>query len=231
LQIHHFTNSHEDFVREKNSPGSRLAVYPCGVSRVDNDWRNRSFVNVWNKGTKEYTNRISVLMNKIPFQKLLDDLCEDEVNTKRGNYQYNYGFASGHCQQTRNVTNVQKHFGAAIPSLRVGTKENLPLLRTLTQLAKEIGMEVTKEEFLSDNHDVAEELRLVETEIGEGVVHALVSVCFTPLDKGISKVLDHTDEQNGRKAAQVMVAASTLLDKNGEYVLVLAIKKQLNVAS
>ena len=35
-------------------------------------------------------------------------------------------------------------------------------------------MEVTKKEFLSDNPDVAEELRLVESKIGEGVVHALV---------------------------------------------------------
>ena len=63
---------------------------------------------------------------------------------------------------------------AVLPSLRVGTKDNLPLLRTLTQLAKEIGMEVTKKEFLSDNPDVAEELWLVESKIGEGVVHALV---------------------------------------------------------
>ena len=173
-------------------------------------------MNVWNKGTKDYTDRISALMKKIPFQKLLDDLCEDEVNSKRGNYQYNFGFASGHCQQSRNDTNVQKHFGASVPSLRVGTKENLPLLRCLTELAKEIGMEVTKEEFLADNPDVAKELRLVESEIGEGVVHALVSVCFTPLDKGVSRVLDHTNDQNGRKASQVMVAAATLLDKNGE---------------
>ena len=46
-------------------------------------------------------------MNKIPFQKLLDNLCKEEVNSKRGNYQYNYGLASEHCQQTQNDTNCR----------------------------------------------------------------------------------------------------------------------------
>jgi hypothetical protein len=170
-------------------------------------------------GTPQYTPAMRRIMKMIPFQKLLDDLSDKELDPKRGNYQHSYGFASGHSYQARTDANVLKHFGAAVPSIRVGTKDNLPLLLALTDLAKEIRMKVVTQEYLSANPDVVHELRFVESEIGTGVVHALVTVCFVRLDNGTSKVLEHTDDQNGTKVTEVMIAAMTLLDKKGMYVL------------
>lgn len=171
---------------------------------------------MWNLGTPEFTPAIRKIVKKIPFQHLLDDIVVEQADVKRGNYQVSFGLTSGHCPQAGTRENVLKHFGASVPALRKGTKENLELLRTLTELAREIGMEVARDEYLLAHPDVKAEVDFVASEIGDGVCHGLVTVCFCKQDKGKSRVTEHIDDKNGDKAPEVMVAAATLKDKEGE---------------
>jgi hypothetical protein len=127
-----------------------------------------------------------------------------------------FGLTSGHPPQTKTRDNVLRHFGASVPALRKGTKENLELLRALTELAREIGMNVARDDYLRDNPKVKAEVEFIESKVGEGICRGLASVCFCRQDKGKSRVLKHIDDKNGDTAPEVMVTAATLKDRQGE---------------
>lgn len=156
-------------------------------------------------------------MNLLPFEEKLNQCIAKmgEKDTLRGNYQESVGFCSGHSFQPRTKDNIIRHFGAAVPSLRQGTKEDLFLIRTLSKLAAVMGMRVACDDFLAGHSDLRDELDFIHSEIGEGTCHALVTWTVLPLDCR-SCVKRHQDKHNGHKLTEVLVASQVLKDANGE---------------
>lgn len=196
-----------------------MSVYPVHESVYDRDWRNRRFLNVINKGTPAFTKNIQRIMNKLPFQSLLDNhvrnLKTEKANNmddKRGNYQDNLGVASGQCLSKKGI---EKNFGAAMPVIRNGTMENLAIMKDLSELGGELGMCITDPQFLAQNPLVARDVEYLQELFGPGVVHALVSIAFLKMDKS-SKVDHHYDKQNGERAPEVLIASKILKDEHGE---------------
>ena len=61
----HDTQSEEELGKQKM--GDHILVYPSTDSVVDKDWRNRSFFNNWNQGSRQFSRRIHNLMEISPF--------------------------------------------------------------------------------------------------------------------------------------------------------------------
>ena len=198
LQTDHFTESKEELGGKKMA--SNVRVYPINKSFVE-DKHCRSFLNVWNQHTPQYSDKIQKLMSKIPFQDLLDShlaavLSGSAKVNKRGNYQTSYGFCGGISLQPRTAGNIEKHFGAAVPNLRIGTETFIPILRVLSLLAREVDMKCADRDFLALNPADAEEIEFVKEEIDRRVCLALATPCFGCLDT-ISRVKRHQDTENG----------------------------------
>jgi len=220
LQSWHYTQSSEELGCQKK--GTNIEVYNVdSCPPYKKSWRERGFVNVINQGTPSFTKTIHNIMDRLPYQEMLDAHVQSlqeqtsKRDQKRGNYQTNAGFSGSQSHQKRTKENVLKYFGAAIPSLRVDTPMYLDVMKILSELAAAVGLAIMDPEFLKENPRVAEERQFVESVLGKGISLPLLSICFQKLDK-VARTGRHCDSENGEAYKEVLIASKILRDANGE---------------
>jgi hypothetical protein len=193
-----------------------VIVYPVHLSSVDGHKgqhpNDRHFVNVWNCGTSEFLeSRLNDFMEMIPW----DDLVEREPcdpDQKRGNYQTNFGFSSGQCQENKTDDLILENFGHSKPALRSGTKEDPVIMKTMSVVSQILecvaGVVWTDHDYLANNPGVSARLKLYSNSIpgeeGTKIVLELLSVCHMLFVVG-AKVERHTDDQNCKDLTQAVV--------------------------
>ncbi len=182
---------------------------PVGVSvfRTNKSVVGRDFVTVLNQGTPEFNRdkRLNALVSKLPFEKMLQKLVydkefsKDSKDAKRGNYQANFGFASGQSCEKHNPASDKAHYGVSLPALLVGTEDHLDLMALVTDLCKLVGVDwsVTSStlvrNYLGFLHDLIGDSRI---DVALVTFHAvpLNAHGFAPNEFG--RVQAHVDKQN-----------------------------------
>ena len=130
-----------------------MRVYPIGETYVDDNPRNKQFINCYNVGTEGCPKVLDDLVNQLPFNEMVECYKESmsKVDVKRGNFQQNFGHASSQCTEKKTPANIARDFGASIPSLLTGTfnPHVQRAVRTLVSIGKFIGVSWLDEESLS----------------------------------------------------------------------------------
>ena len=175
----------------------RVSVYPTTESDVGHD-----FVTVLNQGTPLFdrNRRLKALVDKLPFEELFDTYSKQcAKDSKRGNFQVNFGLASGLSCEKHNPQSDLAHYGVSIPSQLVGTKERLDLLVLLSEVCKLIGVNWDN----PDSHRAQSYIRLLHKIMGDERINvALVTFHWVPLNADgfppneFGCVEPHVDKQN-----------------------------------
>ena len=211
FQTFHFTQQSGKALDRRNVDASPVGVIPHTKSLVEARDKH-TFLRVWNKGTKDYTPQIQRLMDGIPWQELLNrhvsEALASGMDDKRGNLQFNYGFASGQSYQPRHRENILEHFGTAVPSVLNGTADFLPVIHQFEKIAKVVGMRSANPEFLRRNPGLDEEIRFTNTEFGSCL--ALTTLAFQKLDTKAC-VSKHVDSQNSHGPLAQVITCSKIL--------------------
>ena len=234
LQTPHHSASESQLTALRNATSpSDFTLYSFGESKptdpstapVMGSWSTGApvgaFVDVWNKGTRSFSSTtkhgttLEPLCNELEWDALVSKyLPQAKQDTKRGNMQFNFGFSCGQSTQKRTAERVVKHFGAAIPSERNGTR--LPIIQrtfgTLSKILKFVGTAWTNDEFLSSHPQVVERLdvfpRSFESEF------ETMTLAFQPIEAG-SSIKKHCDLQNCDELSQVLAVKRVVKDQHG----------------
>lgn len=134
---------------------------------------------------------------------------------KRGNFQVNFGLASSQCSQSRTPNIVRKYLGTSMPSLRVGTTENINFatLKICSQICKEVGVRWEDAVMVNKNPEVAEYLDWLHVLYGcNDINFGLLSACYLEIGGSVKK---HKDKMNPEhpSLSEVVTIAKFFWDK------------------
>ena len=208
-QTRHGTASLSDFSIDPK-PGIRRSVYSCDTACVD------GCVKFLPERTDPYQRYgLAGLVNAVPFEKLVDRYFENEkdlqADKKRGNTQVNFGFACGQSCAKRTDDNVREHFGTSVPSKLAGTDDPDVVLTfdLMSKIAKALGIEWCQDDFLEQNQEVRERIRLFAGTIDINNLWELMSFCKLVLKSGVG-INYHFDIHNCKDLDDALVLSKIL---------------------